>query len=217
MNFDLVAEDIACRRGGRLVFAGLSFRVPAGGALILRGANGSGKSSLLRLLAGLTPVAAGRLLWGETPVADDPAAHRGRIRYLGHLDGLKGAFSPRETLCFAAALHGCPVARDAAPVAQALAGFALEAVADWPAAWLSAGQRRRLGLARLLVAPAPLWLLDEPTSALDEDGARRLDAAIAEHRAAGGRLVVATHAALPLAGAQTLSLEDFAPPPGAAW
>ena len=93
----------------------------------------------------------------------------------------------------------------------ALAAFALEPVADWPCRWLSAGQRRRLALARLLVAPAPIWLLDEPTAALDHDGQERLEQAIIRHRAAGGRVLAATHSPISLDGANTIILDDFAP------
>ena len=103
---DLVGEDLACQRGQRRVFAGLSFRLPPGGALVLTGSNGSGKTSLLRLLAGLILPAAGRLVWGSAPIEHDPAAHRARLHYLGHQDGVKPDLTPRETLAFWAALRG---------------------------------------------------------------------------------------------------------------
>ncbi len=208
---DLTAEDLACRRGGRLVFAGLSFRLPAGGALVLTGANGAGKTSLLRLAAGLMAPAAGRLAWGAAPIAADPAEHRARLHYVGHQDAVKPALTPRETLTFGAALRGLEVRRSAPVIEQALAAFALEAVAEWPCRWLSAGQRRRLALARLLVAPALIWLLDEPMSALDADNQARLEQVIAAHRAAGGRLLVATHAPIGLNAATDLALDAFAP------
>jgi heme exporter protein A len=203
----LVAESLACRRGERLVFSGLDCVLPAGGALVLTGANGSGKSSLLRLLATLLPATAGRLLWDSEPVATDLAAYRARLHYIGHLDAIKPALGVRETLQFWAGLRG--VGRPDADAA--LAAFGLETRADWPCRWLSAGQRRRLALARLVAAPAPLWLLDEPTATLDADGEARLTAAIGAHCAAGGRVVVATHQAMDLGGAAALALEDFAP------
>jgi heme exporter protein A len=213
---DLVAEGISCRRGERVVFAGLAFRLGAGGGLILGGANGSGKSSLLRLIAGLLPAASGRLLWGGTPIVQDLPGYRARLQYLGHLDGIKGAMSGRESLGFWAALRGVKLRRGDPRLDLALAAFGLTGVADWPCRWLSAGQRRRLALARLLVSPAPVWLLDEPTSALDAASQDRLDQAIAMHQENGGRVVVATHTPLAIAGAERLDLERFAPSPGEA-
>jgi heme exporter protein A len=208
---DLIAEDLACRRGERLVFAGLSFRLPPCGAVVLTGSNGSGKTSLLRIVAGLLAPAAGRLAWGQRPVSDRLAAHHARLHYVGHGDAIKSALTPRETLSFWVALRGLPGAQSAPAIDRALAAFALDEAADWPNRWLSAGQRRRLALARLLAAPAPLWLLDEPMGALDDDGCARLERAFAEHRAAGGRLLLSTHAGLPLAGAQTIVLDAFSP------
>jgi heme exporter protein A len=208
---DLIAEELACRRGARLVFAGVSFRLQAGGALVLTGANGSGKSSLLRLVAGLLAPAAGRLWWGAAPVAADLAGHHARLHYIGHLDAVKPVMTPREILGFWRALRGLDGAGSAPALGDALAAFALDAVADWPCRWLSAGQRRRLALARLLAAPAPLWLLDEPTSALDDDSQARLGQIIAAHRAAGGRVLLATHTAIALDDATGLALDAFAP------
>jgi heme exporter protein A len=205
---DLAGEGLACRRGERLVFAGLSLRLPAGGVLLLTGANGSGKSSLLRLLATLLRPAAGRILWAGTPVAEDPAAYRAALHYVGHLDAVKPALTPQETLTFWAAMRGR--AGHTTAVAAALAAFGLDRIADWPCRWLSAGQRQRLALARLVAAPAGVWLLDEPTASLDADGEERLSQAIETHRAAGGRVAIATHRSLPVAG-ETLALGDFAP------
>ena len=211
---DLVAEDLACRRGERVVFVGVSFRLAAGGALVLTGANGSGKSSLLRLVAGLLPPAAGRLSWAAAPVADDPVGHRRRLHYLGHQDALKPAMTPRETLTFWAALRGLRLPRSAPALDEALAAFALDPIADWPCRWLSAGQRRRVALARLLVVPAQLWLLDEPTSALDDDSQAGLERAIAAHRAAGGMVMLATHTPIALDAAANLAVDGFAPRSG---
>ena len=208
---ELSGEGLACRRGERLIFADVSFRLPPGGALVLTGANGSGKSSLLRLVSGLHTAAAGRLSWGDTPVAADLPGHHARLHYVGHQDALKPAMTPREILAFWAALRGLRLPHPAPAVECALAAFALEAIADWPCRWLSAGQRRRTALARLLVGPAPLWLLDEPTSALDGDSRVRLEQAIAAHRAAGGMVMLATHTPLALDCATALTLDAFAP------
>ena len=205
---ELAGENLACRRGDRLVFRGLECRLPPGGALVVTGPNGSGKSSLLRLLATLLVPAAGRLLWNGAPVARDPAGYRGAIHYVGHLDGVKPALTPREMLGFWTALREA----EHPAIDAALAAFGLEGVADWPCRWLSAGQRRRLALARLIAAPAPIWLLDEPSAALDGDGEARLAAVIAAHRDAGGSVAVATHQPLAITGAMSLALDDFAAP-----
>jgi heme exporter protein A len=209
---DLIAEDLACRRGERVVFAGLSFRLPPGGALVLTGANGSGKTSLLRLLAGLIAPTAGRLAWGAAPIGVDLAGHRSRLHYVGHQDGVKPGLTPCETLVFWAALRGRNIRSGAPELKTALAAFALEPVADWPCRWLSAGQRRRLALARLFLPPASLWLLDEPFSALDQDNQSRLERAVTMHREAGGRIALATHIPTPIDGATEIGLDGFALP-----
>ena len=214
---ELVGEGLACRRGERLVFTGLDCRLPAGAALVLTGANGSGKSSLLRLLATLLSPAAGRLLWDGKPVGGDVAGYRGLVHYVGHLDATNPALTVAEMLAYWVALRGAARPR----VEVALARFGLAHAAEFPCRWLSAGQRRRLALARLVAAPAPVWLLDEPTAALDADGEARLAAVIAAHRASGGRVAVATHQALGLPDTLTIALDDFAAAAGddaaAAW
>jgi len=204
-------HDLACRRGERLVFTGLSFRVAAGEVLLLRGPNGSGKSSLLRCMAGLLAPAAGAQTWNDQPVALDPDAHRGRLRYLGHQDAVKPALTVLENLALWQQLHGL---RDAAALARALAALGLDRLAELPARLLSAGQRRRVALARLLAAPAPLWLLDEPTTALDDDGVARFAHLVGDHRAGGGLVVLSSHGDPGVAG-EVLALADFMPAPGA--
>lgn len=184
----LEARDVACRRGGRIVFEGLDLALAPGEALLLRGPNGSGKSSLLRLLAGLLRPLAGTIRWAGRAIADDPPAHRARLHYVAHADGLKAALTVRENLDFAAALAG-----GSPRPAAALEGFDLAALADLPARFLSSGQRRRLALARLLATARPLWLLDEPGVGLDRQSRDRLEGAIARHRGAGGVCVVASH------------------------
>jgi heme exporter protein A len=193
----LEAEGLASIRGERQVFAGLGFRVPAGGALLLVGPNGSGKSTLLRLVAGLARAEAGRLLWHGADALADLAEHAGRVAYLGHLDAVKPGLSVAENLL----VWG---RRDT--VAAALDAVALTALADLPARMLSAGQRRRLALARLALRPAPIWLLDEPTLGLDVASVERFGVMLAAHRAGGGVVLAATHLPLPLPGAAELSL-----------
>jgi heme exporter protein A len=197
----LEARELACLRGERVVFAGLSFRVEPGAALLLTGANGAGKSSLLRLLAGLLPPAAGALLWEGGDALADRAAHARRLRYLSPQDALKPALTARESLRFAARLHGGGDAH------AALDALGLLPLAELPVRLLSTGQRRRLALARLALAPAaPLWLLDEPTLGLDAASVSRLGGLLARHRAQGGAVVAATHLPLPLPDAAELRL-----------
>jgi heme exporter protein A len=167
----------------------VGFALAAGDALVLRGPNGSGKSSLLRLLAGFLAPAAGRLAWEGAAIGDDPGAHRMRLHWVGHADAIKSALTVRENLAFAAAMAGAADGR----IAGALAHFGLAGLAELPGRLLSAGQRRRTALARLLAAPRPLWLLDEPGVGLDAASRTRLEEAIAGHRAGGGLVVLATH------------------------
>lgn len=196
---ELIGRDLVCMRGGREVFSDLGFRVCAGEALVLTGANGAGKTSLLRMIAGLLRPAAGRieLAGGEAELGVAEQAH-----YLGHQDALKPSLTVCENLQFWASYLG----RNDAAVASALAAVGLEELADLPAGYLSAGQRRRLSLARLLAAPRRLWLLDEPTAALDIAAQERLTALMREHLGGGGIIIVATHGALGLDKAQNLRL-----------
>jgi heme exporter protein A len=195
----LEARDLACWRGDRAIFAGLSFTLAEGGALLLTGANGAGKSSLLRLLAGLIPPAEGELLWDGQPALADRTAHAARLRYLSHQDALKPSLTARENLAFYAKLCG-------GDVAPALDALGLKDLAGLPARVLSSGQKRRLALARLALAPARLWLLDEPTVGLDAASVERLGALLAAHRGEGGAVIAATHLPLPLPGAGELRL-----------
>jgi heme exporter protein A len=195
----LEADNLACLRGERVIFAGLSFRLEAGDALLLVGANGTGKSTLLRLLAGLLAPAEGRLLWKGEDALADRAGHAARLRYLSHQDALKPALTTRENLDFFAQIWG-------GEADAALEALGLSPLADLPARVLSSGQKRRLALARLALAPAALWLLDEPTVGLDAASVARLGGLLARHRDAGGMVLAATHLPLPLPGAQELQL-----------
>lgn len=193
----LQAEGLAAFRGERLVFAGLSFAVPMAGALLLTGPNGSGKSTLLRLLAGLARPEAGRLLWDGADALADLPAHAARVRYLGHQDAVKPGLTVAENLRFWGG-------REA--IGHALAAVDLLRLADLPARMLSAGQKRRLAIARLAIGDAALWLLDEPTLGLDLASVARFGDLLAAHRAQGGIVVAATHLPLPLPGAAEFSL-----------
>lgn len=195
----LRAVGLVSFRAERLVFAGIDLVVDAGEALVLMGPNGSGKSTLMRLLAGLKQPDAGTVFWDGGSVTDDLEAHARRVAYVGHLDGVKPGLNTRENLAFAAKVGG-------GDIDQALASFGLSAYAALPARMLSAGQRRRLALARLMLKRAPLWLLDEPTVGIDAASIDLFGEMLAEHRARGGVVVAATHVPLPLPRAKTLDL-----------
>ena len=192
---------MACIRGERPVFSGVSLSLDPGGALALVGPNGAGKSSLLRILCGLLRPAGGTLAWDGAAVDEDWAAHRQRLHYVGHLDAVKPTLTVAENLDDWARFRGA--ARAATDALQALG---IENLADVPGRFLSAGQKRRLSLARLVATPAPLWLLDEPTVTLDAESAARVAAMIAAHRADGGMVIVATHGEIALDGADRLDL-----------
>jgi heme exporter protein A len=195
----LQAKDLAIIRNDHVVFAGLSFQIAPGEALLLTGANGAGKSSLLRLLAGLVPAAEGLLLWQGSDALADRAAHAARLRYLAHADALKPGLTAAENLDFWCRRWG-------GRVSDALQAMDLLPLADLPARMLSAGQKRRLALARLALAPVPLWLLDEPSVGLDTASLARFGAMLARHREGGGAVIAATHVPLPLPGARELRL-----------
>ncbi len=193
----LQAEQLAAFRGERLVFSGVGFTVAPGGALVLTGPNGSGKSTLLRLLAGLVRAAAGRVLWRGEEALADLTEHGRRVTYLGHQDAVKLGLTVAENLRF----WGAPDA-----VVRALAAVDLAPLAELPARMLSAGQKRRLALARLALSAAPIWLIDEPTLGLDAASVERFGTLLAVHRGRGGVVVAATHLPLPLPDFSTLAL-----------
>ncbi len=197
-----MVDDLAVARGGRTVLRGVSFSIGPGEAIQVTGPNGVGKSTLLRGLAGLLPLAGGQVRWHEPEDLNESSVAE-RLHYVGHSDGLKGAMTARENLAFGAALAG----RAAMAPEAALARAGLALVVDLPTAYLSAGQRRRVALARLLVADRPLWLLDEPATALDRAALATLATMMADHLADGGLIVAATHAALGLEDARELRLE----------
>lgn len=197
----LSADNLTCVRGGRTVFSGLSFRLGGSEALLVTGRNGAGKSSLLRVIAGLVHLSAGRLALdgGETDADIAEQAH-----YLGHQDAMKPSLSVAENLQFWATYLGA----GSAGIAQALDAVDLAGLAALPAAYLSAGQRRRLSIARLVAAPRPIWLLDEPTSALDAASQKRLAELMRGHLAGGGMIIAATHGAIGLDTARELKMGE---------
>lgn len=182
----LEVENLAAARGLRVLFEGLSLRLSAGEALELRGANGSGKSTLLRILAGLTRPHAGtvRFSGGNASGGDDAPRH-----YLGHLDAVKPSETAIEQAQFWARYFG----KDADTATAAMKRVGLSSRNAVPGRGLSAGQKRRLALTRLLIEPRPVWLLDEPTAALDTEGRALVSQLVAEHRASGGMVIAAVH------------------------
>jgi heme exporter protein A len=198
----LIAEDLVIDRGARRVIDGLSFAVRVGEALVLTGANGAGKTTLLRTLAGFIRPFRGtiRLDGGDKEMTVGEQAH-----VVGHMNAVKSSLSVVENVRFwNAYLDTKETSADR--VEAALHHFGLEDLGEFPAAYLSAGQKRRLGLARLLVAHRPVWLLDEPTASLDTASSERLVSAVNDHTKSGGLAVIATHLPLPLERAQTLDL-----------
>jgi heme exporter protein A len=194
----LEASGLACRRGGRQVFSGLGFALAGGQALLVTGRNGAGKSSLLRILAGLIRPAAGQLV---VTGADPDKSIAEQAHYLGHLDALKPSLTVAENLAFWAGYLG-----GVDPPEPALAAVGLRALADLPAGYLSAGQRRRLSIARLVAVPKPIWLLDEPTSALDREAQDMLAGLMRQQLAGGGLIIAAAHGPIGLERAKELRL-----------
>jgi len=193
--------DLACLRGDRRLFRDLNLRLEPGWLLRVEGANGSGKTSLLRLLAGLGLPAAGEVRWQGQPIRRQREAYAQELHYLGHLGGLKEELTPTENLRIEAGLAGT-AGVDEAAIAGALAHWGIARQAQLPLRVLSAGQKRRAALARLTLSPAPLWILDEPFNALDVDAAAQLGRLIESHVAGGGLAVVTSHMPLPVAPAR---------------
>jgi len=194
----LLGSDLGCIRGGRTVLSGLGFTVSAGEALVVLGPNGVGKSTLLRLVAGLVRRSKGELSLegGDSELSIGEQAH-----YLGHLDALKPSLTVRENLTFWSRYLG-----GSAEPQVVLAAVGLDGIAELPAAYLSAGQRRRLSVARLLAVRRPLWLLDEPTSALDTNAQTALAGFMADHLAGGGLILAAAHGPIGLRAPRELRL-----------
>ena len=204
---NLHVDNLGCRRGGRTVFRALGFHVDAGHILFVRGPNGVGKSTLLRVLAGFVPAAEGsaRLTTAGTATADlveDRGGWQEHVAYAGHLDAIKPALSVRANLDAWAGVWDRPPEA----VEAALTRFGLDRIAERPAAECSAGQKRRLGLARLLVGDRPVWLLDEPTVSLDADATALVATMMQEHADAGGIVLAATHIALGLPETDVLTI-----------
>lgn len=205
-RFMLEASQIECTRGSRRLFRNLSFRLEAQRALRVRGENGSGKTSLLRILAGLSSSEAGEIAWNGRPIRALGEDYRREVLFLGHGNGLKDDLTPVENLRHALALAGIVV--DAGAVAHELVQQGLDEIADLPVQLLSQGQKRRVALARLAFSAAKrLWILDEPFAALDPAAVRRLTGTVAAHVGRGGLVVFTTHQEVDLPGVGMAVLE----------
>jgi len=200
----LAARDLACSRGPATLFRAISFDVAAGEWIAVRGPNGSGKTTLLRCVAGLTRADRGEVLWDGESARAAASRFRASLLYSGHLPGIKDDLSAEENVQSALALRG--VAAPEGAIRSALADVGLEKRRRLPARRLSAGQRRRIGLARLILDPAPLWALDEPLTALDAEGERLFGRLLERHLATGGLALLATHHDLAPAPARELRI-----------
>lgn len=199
---NLTVKDLACRRGGRLVFSGVSFALASGEALLLTGRNGAGKSSLIGTLMGRIEPDSGMIILEETGQSEGGTSLAEHVHHIGHKDGLKLTLTAHENLAYARVLLGKPDM----DCDSALGRVGLAHARDIPVGYLSAGQKRRVALARLLVSSRPLWLLDEPTAALDVTSQEILSGLMAAHLDAGGLLIAATHMPLALHHVRELRL-----------
>jgi len=200
----LTATGLSCDRGERRLFAGLDLAVGPGEWLHVQGENGAGKTSLLRILAGLAPPAAGEIRWKGEPIRTLAEDYRKDLLFLGHHGAVKEELTPLENLTLAARLDGTEL--DEAAALKALARFGLRGREDLPVRFLSAGQKRRVLLARLAVRAAALWILDEPFTALDVKAVEMLSGLIEEHIGAGGMAILTSHQSMPLPNGRVLKI-----------
>lgn len=201
----LAADHLSCQRGQRTLFSDLNFALEPGWLLHVRGANGSGKTSLLRLVAGLTLPAAGKVRWNGHAINADAEGYRGSLFYLGHAPALKDDFSAVENLCLASRLAGEHIDEELA--CETLGRWGLKGRTHLPCRSLSQGQRRRVGLARLALTTRPLWLLDEPLASLDAEATALLESLLEGHLAQGGLALLTTHQPITTPATRTRELQ----------
>lgn len=189
----LAVHQLSCERDERILFSHLDFEIHSGEILQLEGPNGVGKTSLMRLLAGLLPHSVGEVYWQGKPIQDEREEFLQSMLFIGHLSGIKADLTPLENLSWFAALEGL---NDELLLEQALQQVGLQGYEDHPCQQLSAGQKRRVALARLLFTQRPLWLLDEPFTALDKDGVAAMESLLLSHVNQGGAVILTSHHAL---------------------
>jgi heme exporter protein A len=200
----LTVHDLACVRGDRLLFKNLNFALNAGGLLYVLGDNGSGKSSLLKLLCGLLSPEAGDVMWCEQNISHQPEVYQSNLTYIGHLNGLKDDLSALENLSFISGIAGMNVTKN--EVLVALKAIGIERCAHIAVGQLSQGQKRRVALARLWLTTSPLWILDEPFAALDAAAITILATRLTKHLADGGMAVMTSHQEIAINAMSTQSL-----------
>ncbi|MCW9023137.1 MAG: cytochrome c biogenesis heme-transporting ATPase CcmA [Gammaproteobacteria bacterium] len=199
----LEVQSLSCTREDRDLFSGLSFTLTPGHALQIEGPNGSGKTTILRLLCGLRLPDEGDILWNGQSIFEDRAEYLSNLAYIGHAHGVKGELTPLENLQVSQAMSAVesPISADEALEKLGLFGFE-----DAPSRTLSAGQRRRVALARLMLNPVPLWILDEPFTAIDIHGQKQIENMITEHVLRGGMAILTSHHPLDLSDDHLTSL-----------
>ncbi|HAY49763.1 MULTISPECIES: heme ABC exporter ATP-binding protein CcmA [Thalassospira] len=207
---DFSGSDLTCLRGERLVFGGLSFAARSGDAIVLRGRNGAGKSSLLRVMAGLLSPRAGQICWDGENILEDRIGHQARLQYLGHQDAVKPVLSVRDNLRLWGQMRG--VDDLDGEIDAALDALDIHHLSRVAGRYLSSGQKRRTALARILIGQSDLWLLDEPTVGLDRESCGEVARLIAEFRARGGIVIYSTHIDLDVDAPTVLDLDEFAIP-----
>lgn len=210
----LSVHALACARGERTLFTDMSFRLNVGQLLLVRGGNGRGKTSLLRLLCGLATPLDGEIRWRGEPIRRTRDVYHREMTYVGHVNGVKDDLTPLENLRMAAAIADRPM--DEAHALETLCRMGLERCLDLPARVLSFGQRRRVALSGLVVAGARLWILDEPLTGLDVHGVALVESLLRDHVGKGGMVVMTTHQTLALDGVDTvpLTVGELSPAPG---
>lgn len=203
----LELSNLGCERDERQLFSGLNVQIHAGDIVQIEGPNGCGKTTLLRILTTISSDFTGHIYWRGQPLTTAKLDFLNHLLYIGHLPGVKKALTPRENLLWFSGMNDGHQQR---PIDEALDEVGLYGFEDVPCYSLSAGQLRRVALARLFLTPAQIWILDEPFTAIDKQGIKNLEALMAEHAAGGGSIILTTHQDMGISGVRRVNLQDFA-------